>query len=99
MLVSVGSRTLLLEHLKPWRGVGILVLLTLLAIAIHNILSAQKRIRTSSPSALKLSFTYLGLCESECESIKNNFTDGLVSQFLFEWSPNDRGKASDRTLD
>ena len=21
MLVSVGSRTLLLEHLKPWRGV------------------------------------------------------------------------------
>ena len=37
----------------------------------------------------KLSFTYLGLCESECESIKITFTDGLVTQFLLERSPND----------
>ena len=38
---------------------------------------------------LELSFTYLGLCKSDCESIKITFTDGLVTQFLLEWSCND----------
>ena len=42
-----------------------------------------------------LSFTYLRLCESDCESIKINFTDGLVTQFLFEWSCNDLSEAPD----
>ena len=27
-------------------------------------------------------------CESDCEAIENRFTNGLVTEFLFEWSPN-----------
>ena len=80
MLVSVGSRTLLLEHLKPWRGVRHIGAAHSPRHSNLQYSFSQIRIRTSSPSALKLSFTYLGLCESECESIKNTFTDGLVTQ-------------------
>jgi hypothetical protein len=34
-------------------------------------------------------FGFSKSCESDCESIKITFTDGLVTQFLLEWSFND----------
>ena len=57
-------------------------------IAICNILFPKYEIGRHHKSPLELSFTYLGLCESDCESIKINFTDGLVTQFLLEQSSN-----------
>ena len=33
-------------------------------------------------------FGFSKTCERDCESIKTNFTDGLVTQFLLEWSCN-----------
>jgi hypothetical protein len=36
----------------------------------------------------QIAFGFLKTCESDCQSIKNCFTDGLVTQFLLERSPN-----------
>ena len=37
----------------------------------------------------QIAFGFSKTCESDCESIKINFTDGLVTQFLLERSCND----------
>jgi hypothetical protein len=62
---------------------------THLATTICNILFPKYGLGRHHKSPLELCFTFLGLCESDYESIKINFTDGLVTQFLFEWSCND----------
>ena len=36
----------------------------------------------------QIAFGFSKTCESDCESIKINFTDGLVTQFLLEPSSN-----------
>ena len=48
---------------------------------------------TSSPIKMvkgpQIVFGFSKTCESDCESIKITFTDGLVTQFLLEWSCNE----------
>ena len=70
------------DRLCPW-----IVLLT------HSARSriTQNPIWTSSIFPLKgpqIVFGCSKTCESDCQSIKNCFTDGLVTQFLLERSPN-----------
>ena len=43
---------------------------------------------TKSPQIV---FGFSKTRESDCESIKITFTDGLVTQFLLEWSCNELG--------
>ena len=70
------------------------MLLTLLAIESCSILFPSFGIIlrwTSSFFPLKGPEILLGFsktCENDCEAIQNRFTDGLVTQFLLEWSPN-----------
>jgi hypothetical protein len=56
-----------------------------LQFAVFFFLNMAVVVITKSPQIV---FGFSKTCESDCESIKITFTDGLVTQFLLEWSCN-----------
>ena len=87
-LVPVASLPRQRQLAEPYRRLSRDESATHLAIAIFSILFPKYDLGRHHRSALELSFTYLGLRESDCESITIYFTDGLVTQMGIEWSPN-----------
>ena len=88
-LVPVASLPRQHQLTEPYRCLSRDESATHLAIAICIVLFPKYGFGRHHKSPLELSFTYSGLCESDCESIKNNLTDGLVTQFLLEQSSNE----------